>query len=112
MHSIGEPPDKEAVLALFTDDGYAREPSGQRFKHTGRDGLEGFYGPALQNGGIVLTHCTATWDGTTCAIEFIAREWAHVKLPPQAGMAVYETAEGGTKLRAARIYDDVMPPYE
>ena len=44
-------------------------------------------------------------------MEFIADAWAKVKLPPQAGLAVYELA-GPHKLRAARIYDDVTPPFE
>lgn len=103
--------DKDLVLSLFSDDGYARQPSGARFKHAGPEGLESFYGPALSQGGIGLRHCTATVDDHACAVEFIAYEWAHVALPPQAGLAVYELA-GPDKIRAARIYDDVSPPME
>jgi mannose-6-phosphate isomerase-like protein (cupin superfamily) len=99
------------VLSLFAEDGYVREPSGARFKYVGPEGLREFYGPALDEGGIVLRHCTATFDGRACAVEYIADEWAHVKLPPQAGVAVYEL-DGANKLRAARIYDDVAPPYD
>jgi hypothetical protein len=104
-------PDKEAVLALFAEDGYVREPSGARFKHVGPDGLRHFYGPALDAGGVILHHCTATFDGRRFVVEFICDEWANVKLPPQAGLAVYELA-GPDKLQAARIYDDVMPPFD
>jgi hypothetical protein len=106
-----EEPDKEAVLALFAEDGYVREPSGARYKHVGPEGLRHFYDPALDSGGVVLHHCTATFDGCTFAVEYICDEWANVKLPPQAGLAVYELA-GPDKLQSARIYDDVTPPFE
>ena len=101
--------DLEGVLALFVEDGYAREPSGDRYKYQGPQGLRQFYGVALSAGGIKLEHCTATFDGECCAIEFNAVEWADVRLPPQAGLAVYELA-APDRLRAARIYDDVEPP--
>jgi hypothetical protein len=104
-------PDKEAVLALFAADGYAREPSGSGYNYVGPEGLETFYGGALRHGGIPLKHCTGTFDGTRCAVEFIADEWGAVKFAPQAGVAVYELADSG-KLLAARIYDDVSPPHE
>jgi ketosteroid isomerase-like protein len=110
MAGIGGP-DKEAVLALFAEDGYVREPSGAGYKHVGPEGLRHFYDPALDSGGVVLHHCTATFDGRTFAVEYICDEWANVKLPPQAGLAVYELA-GPEKLQAARIYDDVTPPFE
>jgi hypothetical protein len=101
--------DKDKVMSLFTEDGYVRQPSGERFKHVGRENLRAFYDPALDDGGIGLHHCTATFDGHTFAVEFICDEWANVKLPPQAGLAVYELA-GRDKMKAARIYDDVNPP--
>lgn len=104
-------PDKELVLSLFTEDGYVRQPSGARYKHTGPEGLRQFYNPALDAGGIVLHHCTATFDGHSIGVEFICDEWANVKLPPQAGIAVYDLA-GSDKIQAARIYDDVTPPFE
>jgi hypothetical protein len=104
-------PDKEAVLALFAADGYAREPSGSGYSYAGPEGLATFYGGALRHGGIPLKHCTVTFDGTRCAVEFIADEWGAIKFAPQAGVAVYELADSG-KLLAARIYDDVSPPHE
>ncbi len=110
MKGLGTP-DKALLLSLFTDDGYAREPSGARYKHAGPEGLRQFYNPALDSGGIILHHCTATFDGRNFAVEYICDEWANVQLPPQAGIAVYELA-GQDKLKAARIYDDVMPPFE
>lgn len=110
MSGIGKP-DKELVLSLFTEDGYVRQPSGARYKHTGPEGLRQFYEPALAAGGIILHHVTATFDGHSIGIEFICDEWANVKLPPQTGLAVYELA-GSDKIQAARIYDDVAPPFE
>lgn len=104
-------PDTEAVLALFADVGYVREPSGSKYKYAGPDGLNTFYSSALSNGGISLKHCTATFDGTRVAVEFICDGWGPVQFEPQAGMAVYELADSG-QLLAARIYDDVSPPSE
>ena len=103
--------DKESVVSLFEEDGYVREPSGAQYRHEGKEGLEKFYSAALGNGGIPLKHCTATFDGTCCAIEYVCDEWGGVSLEPQAGVAVYEIGESG-KLVAARIYDDVAPPHE
>jgi quercetin dioxygenase-like cupin family protein len=103
--------NKAFLLSLFAEDGYVREPSGARFTYVGAEGLREFYGPALDAGGIMLRHCTATFDGHACAAEYVVDEWAHVKLPLQAGVAVYEL-DGENKIRAARIYDDVAPPFE
>jgi hypothetical protein len=103
--------ETEAVLALFEEDGYVREPSGAQYLHSGRRGQREFYGAALAAGGILLEHCTATFDGTRCAIEYICDGWGRELIPPQAGVAVYELGASG-RLRAARIYDDISPPGE
>ncbi|RXE55662.1 hypothetical protein ABH15_05315 [Methanoculleus taiwanensis] len=103
--------DTEAVLTLFEEDGYAREPSGAGFRHEGVEGLRAFYSEILADGGISLTHCTATFDGTRCAVEYTCDRWGTEALPPQAGMAVYELSGNG-RLAAARIYDDISPPGE
>ncbi len=103
--------DAGAVLALFEEDGYAREPSGAAYTHAGVDGLKAFYGEILADGGIALRHCTATFDGTRCAVEYICDAWGANVLPPQAGVAVYELSKRG-RLSAARIYDDISPPGE
>jgi hypothetical protein len=60
--------------------------------------------------GISLKHCTATFDGTRTAVEYICDGWGNMKLEPQAGVAVYESEI--TVLFAARIYDDVTLPNE
>ena len=104
-----EAADEPAMLALFVEDGYVREPSGERFRHAGPEGRKAFYDGALGTGGVVLHHCTATFDGRSFAVEYVCDEWGGVRFPPQAGMAVYEVA-GPDLLRAVRIYDDVTPP--
>jgi hypothetical protein len=104
-------PDRELVLSLFVKDCYVRKPSGSRYKHARAEGLRNFYGAALNAGGVVLHHCTAAFDGHAFAVEYICDEWANVELPPHAGLAVYELA-GPDKLQAARIYNDVLPPFE
>ena len=103
--------DAKTIISLFEEEGYVREPSGSKYKHTGKKGQEEFYIPALEAGGISLKHCTATFDGTRTAVEYICNGWGNLKLKPQAGIAVYELGRTGL-LFAARIYDDVSPPYE
>jgi len=103
--------DAESIIALFEPDGYVREPSGEKFKHSGQEGLRRFYGAALAQGGISLKHCTSTYDGTKCAVEYNIYRWGATDLTPQAGIAVYETGSSG-RIAAARIYDDVQPPFE
>jgi ketosteroid isomerase-like protein len=101
--------DLETVLSLFADYGYVREPSGSEFKHVGRDARRQFYERALAGGGIPLQHCTATFDGRRCAIEYIIDRWGGVSIDPQPGVAVYELDAGG-RLGAVRIYDDIAAP--
>jgi hypothetical protein len=101
--------DVARVIDLFAADGYVREPSGARYKHFGEQGLQHFYGNTLKNGGIHLKHCTVVYDGKCCAVEFICDRWGTKKIPPQAGMAVYELGQPSPIL-AARIYDDIEAP--
>jgi hypothetical protein len=103
--------DKEKILALFEEDGYVREPSGAWYTHDGARGREEFYEMAVGTGSVSLLHCTATFDGVRCAIEYICDAWGNRPIPPQAGIAVYELGETG-KLFAVRIYDDVSSPEE
>jgi hypothetical protein len=110
MAGIGTP-DTESVLALFESDGYVREPSGAAYRHAGPDGVRTFYEAALAEGGIRLRHCTATFDGTRLAVEYICDGWGRLRFVPQAGIAVYELGSTG-RICAARIYDDVAPPVE
>jgi SnoaL-like domain len=103
--------DVEAILAVFEDDGYVREPAGGEHVHGGREGLRSFYESLFSNGGgIPLEHCVAIDDERSCALEYNVVRWGETELPPQAGVAVFERGSGG-KLAAARIYDDVDPPF-
>jgi SnoaL-like domain len=102
--------DVEAIVATFEPDGYAREPAGAPYVHTGEEGLRAFYELLFSNGGgIPLEHCRVIDDGRACALEYNVTRWGQTELSPQAGVAVYERGETG-KLAAARIYDDVDPP--
>lgn len=103
--------DANTIISVFEEEGYVREPSGSRYKHSGREGQKEFYITALRAGGISIKHCTATFDGTRTAVEYICDGWGNLKMKPQAGMAVYELGNTGL-IYAARIYDDVSPPYE
>ena len=104
-------PDKHRVLSLFSEEGYVREPSGDQFKHIGPSALDNFYSVALANGGVPLKNCSATFDGTCCAIEYNCDAWGNATLPPQAGCSVYELNDDD-KIVAVRIYDDLTPPSE
>lgn len=110
MQALGDG-DATTIVDLFEEDGYAREPSSSGYTHSGKDGLGDFYSRILQDGGISLRHCTATFDGKRAAIEYIAEGWGKTELTPQAGVAVYELGKNW-KMHAARIYDDVTPPRE
>ena len=61
-------------------------------------------------GGIGLENCAMTDDGLRCAVEYNCLRWGNHELTPQAGLAVYERGSDGL-LAAARIYDDVEPPF-
>ncbi|MHB8859080.1 MAG: nuclear transport factor 2 family protein [Thermoleophilia bacterium] len=102
--------DLEGIMAVFEDDGYAREPAGGPWVYQGKEKLREFYGMLFANeGGIKLEHCTFTDDGVRGALEYNAMAWGKTRMPPQAGIAVYERGRSGL-LHAARIYDDVDPP--
>jgi len=103
--------DAESIIALFEPDGYVRESGGEKFKHAGQADLSKFYSAALAKGGILLKPCTCTHDGTKCAVEYNMYRWGETELPPQAGIAVYEAGSGG-RIAAARMYDDINPPFE
>jgi hypothetical protein len=100
----------DSIVSTFEPDGYAREPAGGEYIHSGLDGLRAFYNRLFSDGGgIPLEHCAVVDDGEACALEYNVVRWGQTELPPQAGLAVYVRGESG-KLAAARIYDDVEPP--
>jgi hypothetical protein len=102
--------DADAIVATFEPDGYAREPAGGQYIHSGPDGLRAFYELLFSNGGgIPLEHSALIDDKRACALEYNVVRWGTTELLPQAGVAVYVRGESG-KLAAARIYDDTDPP--
>jgi SnoaL-like domain len=102
--------DVDAIVATFEPDGYAREPAGDEYVHRGRDGLRAFYEQLLSGGGVPLEHCSVIDDGRVCALEYNVSRWGSAELAPQAGVAIYVRGDSG-RLAAARIYDDVDPPF-
>jgi len=102
--------DLGGILDSYEPNATTREPSGGRYAYTGAENIRKIYTMMFSNGGgIPLEFCTATDDGTACAIEYNAVHWGKTKMPPQAGIAVYVRGPSG-RLSAARIYDDVEPP--
>jgi hypothetical protein len=102
--------DVEAIVASFEPQGYAREPAGGQYRHTGPEGLRSFYQQLFSNrGGIPLEHCALIDDKGVCALEYNVVRWGQTELSPEAGVAVYARGQSG-KLAAVRIYDDVDPP--
>jgi hypothetical protein len=102
--------DADAMVATFEPDGYAREPAGGKYVHSGPDGLRAFYELLFSNGGgIQLEHSSLIDDKRACALEYNVVRWGTTELLPQAGVAVYVRGQSG-KLAAARIYDDTDPP--
>lgn len=64
----------------------------------------------LSSWGIALHQCTVTDDGRNCVIEWACDRWGDKVYPErEAGCAVYEYE--ADELRAARIYDDLDPPF-
>lgn len=102
--------DLEGILAAYEPDAVVREPSGEPYVFRGVEALRRIYSLQFANGGgIPLQHCTATDDGTSCAVEYNVDRWGVTPIAPQAGVAVYVRGTSG-RLAAARIYDDVEPP--
>jgi hypothetical protein len=100
--------DVERMLALYENDGTAREPSA--YLYEGKDELRIYYGALFGNeGGIAVERCAVTDDGRCCALEYNVVRWGKTTLPPQAGLSVYQRGTEG-KLAHARIYHDVDPP--
>jgi ketosteroid isomerase-like protein len=104
--------DAEAIVSTFAPDGYLWEPSGPEHAHRGTDELRSFFIKSFSaGGGVGLQPCAVTDDGVRCAVEYNCVRWGRYELPPQAGISVYERGQDGL-LAAARVYDDVEPPYE
>ena len=61
----------EAIVQIFSEDGYIRPPSGDKFAMKGLVNIEKFFQELFSfGGGAKLEHCTVIDDGINCAIEF------------------------------------------
>lgn len=108
FRAIHEEASLENALSLYSEDAHIVIPTGLRVD--GRENVRAVYGVMLSSGGIALQQCTATDDGRSCAIEWACDRWGEKAYPGlEAGCAVYE--HQGDRLRAARIYDDLDPPF-
>jgi ketosteroid isomerase-like protein len=104
--------DVDAVVSTFAPDGYLRESLGPQYVHRGAAEPRSYFLLCFSaGGGIVLEPCVVTDDGVRCAVEYNCVRWAGHRVPPQAGIAVYERGTDGL-LAAARVYDDIEAPFE
>ncbi len=104
--------DTDAIVGMFSPDGYVHEPLGFQKIHRGPDQLRSFYDRLFSaGGGLGQQPCCVTDDGVRCAVESNWVRWGRHDLTPQAGISVYERGPDG-RLAAVRIYDDVQPPAE
>ena len=94
--------DVEAVLARFTEDGYVREPSGERWKHQGSAARAKFYGHLVTAPRASFELMTSTVVGATIAVEY---GFSYGDVPMVGGICVMETRGG--RIAAVRITDDV-----
>ncbi|WP_339133019.1 nuclear transport factor 2 family protein [Streptomyces sp. f51] len=102
--------DTAAAVAAFAPDGTYRGPGADSDRHTGTRELTEFHDALFSaGGGIPLTLCGVTEDGTRSAFEYVVDRWGDAGLPAQPGLAV--CVRGGDGLIvSARVYDDVEAP--
>ena len=104
--------DVDGIVQTFAPDGYLREAVGANPTHTGAGALRSFYQSQFAaGGGVELEHCAVTDDGTRCALEYNCLRWGGRSLTPQAGLVVYDRGPNRL-LAAARIYNDIDPPFD
>ncbi len=94
--------DVQPVLDRFTDDGYVREPSGDRWKHQGPKELAAFYVHLVHAPRARFELGTCTVMGSTIAVEYA---FAYGPVEFVGGVCIMEV--DGDKIAAVRIADDV-----
>ncbi|MEU4165461.1 nuclear transport factor 2 family protein [Streptomyces sp. NPDC026665] len=104
--------DTAAAVAAFAPDGTFRGPAADTDRCTGTAELTELHDTLFSaGGGIRLSLCTVTEDGTRSAFEYVVDRWGGAELPPQPGLAV--CVRGGDGLiTSARVYDDVQAPVD
>lgn len=100
--------DAQAADAVFSEDGWVREPAGGAFVHRG-PARRSWYEAVLASGPLELKLGSVTDDGETLIYEYKVERWGSATISPQAGAAAYQRDQTG-RLLEARIYDDIEPP--
>ena len=92
----------DAVLESFTEDGYVREPSGDRWKHQGAKDRAKFYRhlESAPRATFELNSCVES--GSMTAVEY---SFSYGDVPMVGGVCIMERA--GDRIVAVRIADDV-----
>ncbi|MBX2804237.1 MAG: nuclear transport factor 2 family protein [Myxococcales bacterium] len=94
--------DIDWVLQNFTEDGYVREPSGNRWRHAGPDGRAAFYGHLIDAPRARFDLSTSTVEGGRIAVEYA---FAYGDAEMVGGVCIMEVR--GDRIAAVRITDDV-----
>jgi hypothetical protein len=98
--------DVRGLVASFENGGTVRDAGGETHAKTEEGGaLEEYYKKlfAPTGGGLEVLKGARADDGSTCALEYTVVRVHGKDVPPQAGLAVYESG----LLRAVRGYEDV-----
>lgn len=107
FQAVYQAPSVERVMSVYAEDQVMVAPSGAW--RQGKDEIRPVYERFLKDGRIALHHCTETDNGASCAIEWACDQWGRRYPALESGCAIYDYA--GEKLFAARIYDDLKPPF-
>ena len=110
FQAVHQAPSVDRVMSVYADDPVMVMVGPPGVRRQGKDEIRPVYEGFLKDGGIALHHCTETDNGASCAIEEACDQWGKKRYPAlENGCAIYGYA--GKKLFAARIYDDLEPPF-
>jgi hypothetical protein len=97
--------DLDAASAAYAKGGTIRTSDG-----TVQPDAHAFHAAICSAGGLALEICSMSGDDRRIALEANALRLGDGTAPPRAGMIVFDLEPGGTRIRAARIYDDIEVP--
>ncbi|WNJ20232.1 nuclear transport factor 2 family protein [Pontibacter sp. G13] len=102
--------DSTGASNLFLPEGYLREPSGAKFKHTGNDAVKRYLGAALAQGGVQTQITRVLQDQSHISVEYVIQSQGGTAIKDQSALAVFELGPNGDAFAAVRIYDDFSTP--